>query len=235
MFSDYFSKKSLDLTRALKSNLKKQGVKSPGKKKDVVLFQHFYDFLGEHIPNQFSLATGKVRNKKHLLNRSCDLIVYNKWCEKYLDLTGGYILSDSMYAFMSIEKDVAKSNLQTHANMTRALKSLYATEKEVGDALIPVYSILFAYTSSKEPEELIEFSAQINSDKEIAPNQTIDMIVILDKAIIIRDYENSGELKSIITGNDTLMWFYILLMEYLDRDGSLQLDLRDYIKQNENY
>ena len=235
MFSDYFSKKSIELTSALKANLKKSGVKSPDKKKDVAIFQDLYSFLSEHLPDIFCLATGKVRNKKHLLNRSADLLIYNKWCERYLDLTDGYILSDSLYAFMSIEKDITKSSLQTHANITRALKSLYAAEKKETSGLIPVYSILFSYTSSREPDQIVEELDQIQASKEIPVNQGVDMIVILNKAVIVRDYEKSGELKSILTGKDTLMWFYILLMEYLDRDNKLKLDLRDYIKQDENY
>ena len=236
MFTEYFHKKSLALTKSLKAALKKQGVKGPGKKKDPNLFKDFYTFLREHLPEEYKIATGKVRNKKHLLNRSCDVLIYNKWCEKYLELTGGYVLADSLYAFLSLDTDANKASLQTHLNMSRALKSLYAIEKEIADhAIIPVYSVQICYTSRIDLPTIVEHLSEISKAKEIPNNQQCDMVVVLDKGIVVKDYEEGGSYKAIATEKDTLMWFYILFMEYLDRDGKFKLDLRDYIKQDEEY
>jgi len=52
--------------------------------------------------------------------------------------------------------------------------------------------------------------------------------------LIVKDWE-SGGYRAVETGKDTLMWFYVLLMEYLDRDGKVGFDAREYIKSSREY
>ncbi|MCB1316832.1 MAG: hypothetical protein KDK27_12800 [Leptospiraceae bacterium] len=236
MFTEYFTKQATTLEKALKSNLQQRGVQLPAREKDINVFQEFYDFLNEHIPGGYTLATGKVRNKKHLLNRNCDLLIYKKWCQRYLELTGGYVLSDSLYAFMSLEADLNAANLQTHANLTRAMKSLYMGDPDTEEQnIIPLYSVMFAYDTSSDMPALRESLQNFSREKEIPVNQEIDLICVLNKGLMIKDWESAGGYKIVETGNDTLMWFYILLIEYLDRDGEFELNLRDYIKNTREY
>jgi hypothetical protein len=61
------------------------------------------------------------------------------------------------------------------------------------------------------------------------------MICVLDQGIVLKDWENGGAYRGIETANDTLMWFYILLLEYLDRDGSLGFDPRSYVREPKEY
>lgn len=236
MFSEDFANQSLSLEKALAKKLGKRGVKLPEKKKDLNLFQEFYTFLKDHLPPELSLATGKVRNKKHLLNRDCDVLIYRKWCAKFLDLTGGYVLADALNAFITIEAGLTASNLATHASLSRALKVLHSGEREVSELeVVPMYSLLFAYESEHSllfhKQNLIE----ISQEKEIPVNMETDLICVLGQGLIIKDWEIAGGYKVVETGPDTMMWFYILLMEYLDRDGALNLNLRDYIKNNKEY
>ena len=247
MFTDYFLNRSKELSAALNSGLEKRGLKLPGKEKDLNLFKEFYTFLREHLPEHFSLATGKVRNKKHILNRNCDLLLYKKWCPKFMEMAGGYIIADTLYAFMSLEAELTTSSLVTHAALTNALKSLYAVSMD-GDGeetrlpgqdedyrIIPMFSILVAYKSSVP---LLSHKLAIKDtsrEKGIASNHELDMICILDQGLIIKDWESGGEYKAVETGADTLMWFFILLLEFLDRDNILDVNLRNFIKSTKDY
>ena len=61
------------------------------------------------------------------------------------------------------------------------------------------------------------------------------MLCVLDQGLLVKDWEAGGEYKAVETGSDTLMWFYILLLEYLDRENKLDLNLRDMIKTTKEY
>ena len=236
MFTEYFQKQGQSLEKALAKRLGKRGVKLPEKEKDLNIFQEFLTFLKDHVPQEFSLATGKVRNKKHLLNRNCDLLIYRKWCAKFLDLTGGYVLSDSLYSFLSIEANLTAASLATHASLTRALKSLYIGERQFQELEpVPMFSILFAYGSEHSLLFHKQSLMEISQEKEIPVNLEADLICVLGQGLIIKDWEIAGGYKVVETGDETLMWFYVLLMEYLDRDGRLNYNLRDYIKNNKEY
>lgn len=236
MFTEYFRKQAVGLEKALRKKLEKRGVHLPAKERDINVYQDFFTFLKEHLPADYSLATGKVRNKKHLLNRNCDLLVYRKWCERYLDLTGGYVLADSLHAFMTLEADLTAPALQTHCSLTRALKSLYAGEIDPDDgSIIPVYSVLFAYASERSLADIRDQLMQLSEEKEIPGNLEADLICVLDRGILIKDWERAGRFKVVETETDTLMWFYIILLEYIDREGRFQWNLRDYIKNTREY
>ena len=63
----------------------------------------------------------------------------------------------------------------------------------------------------------------------------MDLICVLDRGILIKDWERAGRFKVVETETDTLMWFYIILLEYIDREGRFQWNLRDYIKNTREY
>ncbi|MDH5657555.1 MAG: hypothetical protein OEZ34_16695 [Spirochaetia bacterium] len=236
MFENYFSEKSQELSTSLSQNLEKRGIQLPGKEKDLTVFKELFTFLKEHLPDHYSLATGRVRNTKHVLNKNCDILIYNKWCQKFLDMTGGYILSDFVNLVINIEIDLTTEMIFDNANTVNALKSLYELENNIeSDQVIPLYSVLFSYRSAiplLSHKIAIGDSARENS---ISVNHQHDLIVVLDQGIIIKDWETGGGYKVIETGKDTLLWFYILLLEYMDRDGKLGFDPRKYINEEKVY
>jgi len=220
----------------MRKNVEQRGIQLPGKEKDLSIYQEFFTFLQEHIPERLSIATGKVRSKKHILNRKCDILIYRKWCSRLLNMAGGYVIIDSLHCFLTLEQELTTENLYFHVALTNAMKSLYESVNEVepGDA-IPVFSAAVAYQSSIP---LLSHKIAIKDaarERDIPVNHEPDLICVLNNGLIIKDWENGGDYKVVETGPDTLMWFYILLLEYLDRNGEQELDLRNYIKNVREY
>ena len=237
MFATHFTEQTKYLEDDLKKCFRKYKAPSPEKKKDLRIFSGFYNFISEHLPDAYTVVGGKpIRNKKQLLKNHCDAIIYRPWCKSYLKMTQDYVLTPDIYSFFSIEVELASNVFNNHLGLTRALKSLYlGHQTEHENEVVPLYSILFIYKS--QHSLLYAKRTLINSleKKDIPINQQVDIVCILGKGLIIKDWENGGVYKAIETEGDTLMWFYILLIEYLDRDGNLQMPLREYIKENKNY
>lgn len=236
MFSDYFLAQSRQLQHAVQERLKQRGVQLPGKQKDVRVYKELYDFFKDHLPAGYSFAVGKVRNRKHVLNKSCDLLIFKKWCKKFFDVTGGYVLADQLHVFVTIETDLTTAQLINHAALTEAVKTMYAADRGLDDtAIVPVYSVLLSYRSSipiLSHRVALEDAAR---EKDTPVTREPDMLCVLDQGIVLKDWESGGEYRGIETGEDTLMWFYILMLEYLDRDGSLGFDPRSYVKEQREY
>jgi len=236
MFADYFLDQSRQLQGALHERLEKRGVQLPSKQKDVRIYKELYDFFKDHLPGGFSYAVGKIRNRKHLLNKSCDLLIFKKWCKKFFEMTGGYVLADQLHCFVTIETDLNTAQVLNHAALTEAVKTMYAADRELDEnAIVPVYSVLFSYRSSIPLLSHRVALEDASREKDIPITRETDMIVVMDQGLILKDWENGGVYRGIETGEDTLMWFYILLLEYLDRDGSLGFDPRSYVKMQKEY
>ena len=236
MFTDYFSAQAAELQKALDANLSRSGAKAPARERNVGAFREFFTFLKEHLPEEYSLATGKVRGKKHLLNKGCDLLIYDRWCSRFLEMAGGYVLVDAVYAAVSFEKELTTQALTGHVALSNAVKSLYHMSTESPEnQVIPLFTVLFAY-GSRVP--LISHKTAVRDaarERDVPVRMEPDMICVLDQGMIIKDWENAGDYKVVETGADTLMWFYVLLLEYLDRDGTMKYQLRDYIRTNKTY
>lgn len=234
MFSRYFREQSKFLLESLRAKLEKKEITIPNEK-DLKLFKEFYEFIKDHIPAGFSLAMGKIRNRTHILNKNIDLIIYKKWCKNYLKLTGNHVLLDQVYVILSIERELTTEALLRHIEITRSLKVMYAMDYNLSeDKIIPIYSILFAYKSRIPLLSHKLAIAHTSQEKEIPFTHELDMLCVLEDGMIIKDWEQSSN-KIIETKEDTLMWFYILLIEYLDRDNDLKLDLRSYVREIKEY
>ena len=237
MFVAHFTKQTKLLQDSLAKSLRRKGAPAPEKGKDVKLCEGFYTFLREHTPPGFMLSEGlQVRNHRQVLKKSCDALLYKGWCAHYLSMTGGYVLTEDTYAVFSIETSYKQQALGAHVGLTRAVKSLYISQKEeAAEEIIPLYSIFFAYDSSASLLAVKQHLLKYLDQKEVPLNQQLDLICILGKGLIVKDWEGGGGYRGLQTGHDTLMWFYIILMEYLDRGGELSLPLRDYVKSGRSY
>lgn len=235
MFSEYFQDISKNLVASLEKNLKETEGK-PGPRKKSKVYGEFYLFLKEHLPSYFTMATGKVRNKKHLLNKSADILVYRKPVPKILDMIGGYVYVDLLYSFLNVEKECNESNLNGFLALTSALKTLYRLEHGLAEnEIVKIYSVQFSYSSEMSLEEIRHELHRLSVEQQNSVTDEPDMMVIMDQGIVIKNWENGGEYNIIETKEDTLMWFYILLLEFLDRDETVGFDPRSFVRDEKEY
>ncbi len=234
MFTEYFAARSIELRQALDANL----ARTPGKpgQKDVQAFREFFTFLKEHLPDEFAVVSGRLRGKKHLLNKPIDLLIYDRWCQRFLEMMGGNVLVDAAFAALTFERDLTTQGVVAHVALSNAVKSLFQISTEAPEnQVVPLFSILVSY-GSRVP--LISHRTAIRDaarERSVPVTMEPDMVCILDQGLIIKDWENGGEYKVVETGADTLMWLYVLLLEYVDRNGTMKYQLRNYIRSNKSY
>ena len=237
MFSKYFSQQQTSILKSKKNT----PVKKPNqasKTKNLKAYRSFFSFLKDHLPYEYALATGKVRNHQKILSKNCDLLVYKKWCDAYLELSGGYVIVDDIYAFMTVEMAASPASLRAHVNLTSAMKNLKSSEidaEKKQEELIPIYSVYFSYSSLQQLPDVKEALLSLCEEKKIPINERPDILCILDQGILVRDWEKGGDYRGLLTENETLMWFYILFLEHIDVKGGLSINLRNFVKSNRVY
>ena len=243
MFSHYFTQKTKDLQEDLAKKTavqsKKQGERFDPKKikKDLNLFEGFYGFLSNHLPLYLDLAIAKLRNSDYVLSKQTDLLIYKKLCPNYFELTNKCVLYDNLYTFMSLETELILSRLNAHLMLTKTVNSLGSQEPQEIEPTVK-YSILFAYgaknTLAEIKENLLAATFE-NFEEDDSQIHCIDMLCVLDQGLIIRDPSSDQHYKGILTQEDTLMWFYIMLLEYLNVESKYHIQLRDYVKVAREY
>ena len=237
MFSNYFE----DISKELKTKLKKrlsiasQSSQAEAKESEHELYKDLFLFFKEHFPEGLHVGPGKIRGKSHLLPKEVDCIFYKKWSNKLIEMCSGWHLIDYVIGIMSVERKLSTQALVNHINLSQAIKTLYAKTFNIKDNdYIPLCSFLWAYDNTIPLLSHQKAIYDAQEEKKVPFNCEMDMVVILDKGIILKDWEN-GKFKVIETGKDSMMWGYIIMMEYLGLDRSIPFSARDFIKRTEDY
>jgi hypothetical protein len=60
-------------------------------------------------------------------------------------------------------------------------------------------------------------------------------MAVVSKGVVVKDWREARTFKAIVTGKDTLKWFFVLINEYLDVERGGNFDLRNYIRDTVKY
>ena len=71
--------------------------------------------------------------------------------------------------------------------------------------------------------------------KSIDHSCELDILLVLNKCLLMKNWREKRSFIGLETGEQSLMWFFILMNEYLDGVGDREMDFRGYIRQNVVY
>ena len=71
-------------------------------------------------------------------------------------------------------------------------------------------------------------------NNNIAETLQFEILVVINQGIVIRDWHQKTYV-SLETGEDTMVYFFILMNEYLDAERESELDFRKYVKTDRSY
>jgi hypothetical protein len=233
VFSAYFQEQSNELKEKLAKRLSTK--KLADRRKTLEGCRDLFTFFQDHLPQDIHVGSGRIRGRSHMLPKTIDLIFYNKWCKGLIDMCDAWHLAQYTLGIMSIELELSTQALVNHVNLTQSVKTLYAKSMNLAERdYIPVTSIMFAYDNNIPLLSHQKAIYHAQEEKKIPYNCEIDLVIVLNQGLIMKDWEN-GNFKVIETGKDTLMWSYVMMMEFMGLDDRVSFNARDYIKTNEVY
>ncbi|MFH0975833.1 MAG: DUF6602 domain-containing protein [Spirochaetota bacterium] len=238
MFSKYFDKLEKNLIK--KSKTEKKGEvkseKSTGKKKEkeAVDLDALKETLSKIIPSQLAVDSVKMIDPSGYSPENVDLIAYKELFKDIINLMGGFIPCELVYSTYHVTPVLNKETLnEVIRRIVQAKKINRFTDREDKPALIPAFAI--AYDSDLKLADLKSVLIDNYMSMSIDPASEVDIIVILNKGLIIKNWRDKRSFIALETGKDTFMWFFILMNEYLDVNKDNEFDLRNYVKHGEKY
>ncbi|HRX15265.1 MAG TPA: hypothetical protein P5123_03035 [Spirochaetota bacterium] len=96
-------------------------------------------------------------------------------------------------------------------------------------------SFVIAFDSTYQMDELKKAVKEIYHENSVDPRFEMDLMIVLGKGIVIKDWSKKGNYIALDTKEDSLMWFYIIMNEYLSLATSQDFDLRNYIRNPKVY
>jgi len=237
MFSKYFEKLEKNLIKkaqASQKNTTNTKTANKSKKTSTIKVNELMQSINKIVPSHLTIDSSKFIDISGYSPIGVDYIVYKPYFRDIANLIGGYIPSELVYGTYHISTNLNSTSLQDILKkVTNAKKINRYTEEETNAPLIPAFVI--AYKTSFSIQELKNEILNQNTTLGIDHTSEIDIIAIFNKGIIIKDWKEKRSYIALETKKDTMMWFFILMNEYLDVNKDVELDLRKYVKSKENY
>jgi len=245
MLTDYFSnfdklirkkveakKKASAKTASKKSSSKKapSGSVEPGL---------FADKLAKIIPAKLQIDSVRPVDNAGYSPDGADLLAYRKYCEDIVELMGGYIPYELVYGTFFLVKNLGKSDIPELLGRVEAVKKLnrftddqvveFSEESTVVPAFIIINDTDYSMLDLKNDITNYYISKGVDSVEEM------DLMMVINKGIVVKDWRENRTFTALETEKDTMMWFFVLMNEYLDMERNTELDFRKYIKTDTVY
>jgi hypothetical protein len=220
---------------------KKAGVKT-GEKKGKAPARASVDLrlLKEHlsrvIPSNLKIDSVRPIDTAGFSPDGVDLVVYDTFCQDIIDIMGGYVPYELVYGVFHVIQDLNKDCLIDVLNKISTAKKLnmYAAGPEEGEKThIP--SFVIASSTKYQLNELKNDIINYYLSKNIEHQYELDILMIMHKGIVVKNWREKRSFIALETNEDTFMWFFILMNEYLDMKKDRTIDFRKYIKKEVVY
>jgi hypothetical protein len=232
MFSEYFYNLEKELIKKYRVTGK---ASAPKKSKGTFEFPELAEALDGMIPPSLSVSHSRIVDASGYSPEVSELAVYKKPVKNTQEIFKGAIPSGLVYAttHTSLMLD-RKTLLEKLADAAHVKKCDRFAEKDSEDMDF-IASFIIAFDSSYLMDELKSSVIEIYREQNVESEFEVDIIAILGKGIMIKNWREKRSYVALETGDDTLKWFFILMNEYLDVDKKSTLDLRSFVKDQKTY
>jgi len=225
---------------------------SKGRAREIVM-KHF---LKNYLPPMLGVGSGEIVSADGGVSKQMDIVIFDKLhCPIFIREDEVHIFPiESVYAVIEVKSKLGRPELEDCVEKIKSVKELskkayveqngviiHATDlygKKFG--YFPTLGFVFAFDSIKI-DTLRQKLDELNREKNIKLEHRVDSVCILNKGIITnrtRDGkinhtpEPESKLVSIETENSLLL-FYILLMEVLNQTWMPPVRILEYIEEIE--
>lgn len=231
MLKEYFSTLQQRLGIHEEKGSKKTSKKSHGK--EVFDSKKIMNLLQDIVPNDFVISDKKPVDASGYVPKTVDYIAYYKKWNIIDQMMNGHIPSELVYGTFHVVEKITAQQLPEVLNnvvLTKKLNKFAELEESV---LIPAFII--AGSSDIDMPQLKNAVLDYYVERSVDHALEFDIMVIIGKGVIIKDWREKRKFVALETEEDTLLWFFILMNEYLDVDKKHSLDLRNYVKETRRY
>ncbi len=243
MFSKYFDDLSAVLAKSRKSGAAKASGKSAtGAKKsagkDTAEKAHANDeikaVLEKMVPAHLEIDSLPVVDPSGYIPEGVDYIVYRRLFRDFSAMMGNAVPNELVYGAFFVVDSLTKATLLDVLNRVMNLKklNLYNESGDPGQ-FIPAFVVAMDTNLSFPDIQAMIF--EFYTSKSIDNSFELDIMAVVNQGVVVKDWREARAFKAIVTGKDTLKWFFVLLNEYLDVERGGNFDLRNYVRDTAKY
>jgi hypothetical protein len=236
MIAKYFKDFDKKMVKKKKAGAKTADKKGKAPARALIDVRTLKDNLSRIIPSNLKIESARPIDTAGFSPDGVDLLVYDPYCRDIIDVMGGFVPYELVYGMYHIVQDLNKDCLIDVLNKIATAKKLnmYATTQEE-DKRTHIPSFVIASSMKYQLSELKNDIMNYYLSKSVEHQYELDILMVLHKGIVVKNWREKRSFIALETNEDTFMWFFILMNEYLDMKRERNIDFRKYIKKEVVY
>jgi hypothetical protein len=229
MFSRYFREMQKTLIKRYLPAPKKGSVRKTAESWDDLIA-----LIESVLPSDMSAAHVALRDASGYTPDMADFTAFRPVSRDTVRLFGGIIPRDlacgTFHAATQLDR---KTLLDSLVRVAHVKKCGHYEGRDGEPSFLASFVIAFGsgYTLAEIREALIE----TYRSKEVESDFEVDILAVLGRGILVKKWDGSRGYAAIETDEDTLMWLFILMREYLEADKASAVDLRSLVLDQKEY
>ena len=245
MFDKYFkdfskgmgakAKAKTTKSKTAKTSKKAAGANAKSAKITAIDIKKIKEKLQKIIPGNLVIDSVKPIDSSGYTPEGADLIAYKEYCQDIIKIMDGYVPYELIYGTFYITQQLNNTTLTDVAKRTESVKKLnHFTGDETIENPTVIPSFCIAYSSGLSLSEIKESMVEYYIENHIEHQHELDILVVVDKGIIVKNWRERRSYIALETGADTNKSFFILMSDYLDLDRGA-IDFRRYLTKDTIY
>ena len=228
MFSRYFRESQASfIKRYLPA--KKGAVRKPASGYDDLAA-----FFESVLPDSLAVSHVALRDRSGYTPDMADFVAFRPIARDTSALFGGVIPSELACAAFHVAHSLDRKTLLE--SLVRVAHVKKCGRYEGSEAEPPfIASFVLSFGSGYSLAEIREAVIETYRAQDVEPDFEVDIIAVMGRGLLVKKWDGSRSYAAIETAEDTLMWFFILMREYLDGDGAGSTDLRSLVLDQKEY
>ncbi len=215
---------------------KKSSAKGASKKGAVNIdIEAFVEKLDGIIPQKLRVGSLKPVDSSGFSPEGADLLVYREYCRDINKVMNGYMPFELIHGAFFIVNELTKSSLADVFGRVATVKKINHFTEEAGSYSIPSFVVV----NNNSDYTLLELKNDIMNyymSKNLSSESEFEIMMIHNSGLLIKDWHKGDHrFIGLETGEDTMMWFFILMNEYLDVERDDVFDIRKYVRTEKAY
>lgn len=237
MIAKYFKDYDKHVIKKKKASPKAPGKKGKSATGGAIDIKSLKQRLSGIIPSFLTIDAVKAIDSTGFSPEGVDLVAYREYCPDIIDILGGYVPYELIHGLYHVVQDLDRDSLlEVLGKISTAKKlNMYAAEQVEEDAPGAIPSFIIAASSKYQFIELKNDIINYYLSKNVDYRHELDILVILNKGIVVKNWREKRSFIALETKEDTFLWFFILMNEYLDVKNLQDVDFRKYVKKEIRY
>ena len=193
------------------------------------------EILASLIPSNLTIDRVRPVNSSGFSPEGADVVIFRNYCSDIVKIMNGYIPWELVHGTVFFVPELNRSTLADVLNRVAMVKKISRFTEAPDQEPVHIPAFIVAGKSDYDPMDLKNDIINYYMSKSVDHDCEMDIMMVLNRFLLMKNWREKRSFIGLETGEESFLWFFILMNEYLEGITFREIDFRKYIRNNVVY